>query len=249
MVITLAVTYLLFIDGFLILCLLLYVTQLRLYRIFSLSLVNLSFNSYSFVDVFHPQTILALEGMAKCYEKQDKLEQCIQCLQRIVLVVEMSNSDNADSVVKNNDKIFSIMGHMAELYLLSGQTVIAKELLQKIEVSSIETFGEQSFERGRVLMALAGCMDILGEIAEAESTLILAVGLSGYNSCVDDSRKVSASNGFFNLGVILYQQNKFVTALPHFEKALEFKIRGKVDRNDPDLIETKNRIVECKKNI
>jgi hypothetical protein len=53
---------------------------------------------------------------------------------------------------------------MAELYMLSGQTVIAKELLQKIETLATESFGEQSFERGRALMALAGCMDFIGEV-------------------------------------------------------------------------------------
>lgn len=196
-------------------------------------------------DIFHPQTILALEGMAKCYEQQDKLNECIQCLQRIVLVIEMSN---ADGTQQSNEKMFTTMGHMAELYMLSGQTAIAKELLLKIEVSALESFGENSFERGRALMALAGCMDVLGEVAEAEQTLLKAIGLSGYGSSDNVAKKAIASNGFFNLGVILFKQNRFKEALPHFETAMESKIRGKIDPTDPDMIETKKYILDTKKN-
>jgi tetratricopeptide (TPR) repeat protein len=181
--------------------------------------------------------------MAKCYEQQEKLEECIQCLQRIVLIIEMSNVDGTS---QNNEKMFTTMGHMAELYMLSGQTKIAKELLQKIEVSALESFGADSFERGRALMALAGCMDLMGDVTEAEATLLQAIALSGYGSCADESKKAVASNGFFNLGVILYKQNKFAAALPHFESALEFKVRGKVGAEDADMIETKKYIVESK---
>lgn len=197
------------------------------------------------VDIFHPQTILALEGMAKCYEKQDKLNECIQCLQRIVLVIEMSNVDGTQ---QSNEKMFTTMGHMAELYMLSGQTAIAKELLSKIEVSALESFGENSFERGRALMALAGCMEISGDVSEAEQTLLKAIGLPGYGSSDDVVKKAIASNGFFNLGVILFKQKRFTEALPHFESAMECKIRGKVDPTDPDMIETKRYILDTKKN-
>lgn len=182
--------------------------------------------------------------MAKCYEQMEKLDECIQCLQRIVLIIEMSNVEGS---TENNEKMFTTMGHMAELYMLSGQTAIAKELLSKIETSALESFGEDSFERGRALMALAGCMDLIGEVAEAEATLVKAVNLSGYGSCTIDSKKAVASNGFFNLGVILFKQEKFSAALPHFESALEFKIRGKVGAEDPDMLETKKYIVESKK--
>jgi tetratricopeptide (TPR) repeat protein len=184
--------------------------------------------------------------MAKCYEQQEKLDECIQCLQRIVLIIEMSN---VDGTPENNEKIFTTMGHMAELYMLSGQTAIARELLSKIEQSASESFGEDSFERGRALMALAGCMDIAGELVEAESTLVKALALKGYGACSDEPKKAIASKGFFNLGVILYKQEKFSAALPHFESALEFKVRGKVDPSDADLSETKKYIVETRKKM
>ena len=95
-------------------------------------------------------------------------------------------------------------------------------------------------------MALAGCMDLMGDVTEAEATLLQAIALSGYGSCADESKKAVASNGFFNLGVILYKQNKFAAALPHFESALEFKVRGKVGAEDADMIETKKYIIESK---
>lgn len=181
--------------------------------------------------------------MAKCYEQQGRLDECIQCLQRIVLVIEMSN---VEGTTDNNEKMFTTMGHMAELYMLSGQTAIAKELLSKIEISASESFGEQSYERGRALMALAGCMDLIGEIADAEATLIKAINLTGYGSCVEEANKAVASNGYFNLGVILYKQDKFPAALSHFEKALDFKIKGKVDNEDLDMLETIRYISESK---
>ena len=181
--------------------------------------------------------------MAKCYEQQEKYSECIQCLQRIVIVIEMSN---VEGTAQNNEKMFTTMGHMAELYMLSGQTAIAKELLSKIEVSASESFGEHSFERGRALMALAGCMDFLGEVTDAEATLLKAISLKGYGQCTDDSSKAVASNGYFNLGVILYKQEKFSDALPHFEMALDFKTKGKVDNNDVDMLETKKYILESK---
>lgn len=203
----------------------------------------LHISCFSFADIFHPQTILALEGMAKCYEQQEKYEECIQCLQRIVLGIEMSSAEGA---TENNEKMFTTMGHMAELYMISGQTHIAKELLSKIEISAAESFGDQSFERGRALMALAGCMDMIGEVVEAEATLLKAIALTGYGACAQDVNMATASNGYFNLGVILYKQEKFSSALPHFERALDFKIKGKVDKEDVDMIETKKYISESK---
>ena len=181
--------------------------------------------------------------MAKCYEQQGRLDECIQCLQRIVLVIEMSN---VEGTTDNNEKMFTTMGHMAELYMLSGQTAIAKELLSKIEISASESFGEQSYERGRALMALAGCMDLIGEIADAEATLTKAINLTGYGSCVEEANKAVASNGYFNLGVILYKQEKFSAALSHFEKALDFKVKGKVDKEDVDMLETIRYISESR---
>ena len=49
------------------------------------------------------------------------------------------------------------MGQLSELYLVSGNIQLAKDLLVKMEEAAIEMFGEESFERGRALCALGGC--------------------------------------------------------------------------------------------
>ena len=49
------------------------------------------------------------------------------------------------------------MGQLSELYLVSGNVKLAKDLLVKMEELAKEVFGDDSFERGRTLCALAGC--------------------------------------------------------------------------------------------
>ena len=62
----------------------------------------------------------------------------------------------------------------------SGNLEYASEMLSKIETSAGEVFGQNSFERGRALMSLAGCLERNDKIIEAEEKLRMAISLEGY---------------------------------------------------------------------
>jgi tetratricopeptide (TPR) repeat protein len=135
------------------------------------------------------------------------------------------------------------------LYLKAGQVDLAKEMLKKMEASATEVFGEQSFERGRALMSLAGCYEQDNDMDEAIKTLESAIALENYGQSKDQAQKAVAANAFLNLGIILNTQGKSSDALPHFEKALAMKKAGGLAKDHPDILEVQDYINQAKEKV
>lgn len=87
------------------------------------------------LGLFHPQVAQILEAMHTCYTMMGKYEQSIACVQRILIIKElMSEAMAADpakgpehaDAVEASKAVFSTMGHLAELYMSSGNLKLAK---------------------------------------------------------------------------------------------------------------------------
>ena len=66
-------------------------------------------------------------------------------------------------------------------------------------------------------------------------------------NCKEIRQKLVASNGFYNLGLVLYGQNKYSDAIPFLEKCVTMRIEGGLHKDDPDhILEVKDIITKCK---
>lgn len=197
------------------------------------------------LGLFHPQVANVLSAMHTCYSMMKKYEQSIQCMQRVLLIREFQAATDPEKPEEKPDPgalkaVFSCMGQLAELYSTSGNVELAKEMLVKTEEIAKEMFGEESFERGRALCALAGCHDQEEEKETAVSMLLRAIELPGYAGCTEKSELVAASVAYYNLG-FLYRgmEEKKEEARTHLKKSLEMKIKGGLAADHPDIIEIK----------
>ena len=71
-----------------------------------------------------------------------------------------------------------------------------------------------------------------------------AIDIKAYGECVDKLEMVSASNAFFNLGVLYLSVDNKVESSKNFKKALQMKIKGGLPSDHKDIIETKNYILQ-----
>lgn len=197
------------------------------------------------IGIFHPQCATILSALADCYENQDRLEEYIQCLSRIIVIREMLH----DGSLETSKGMFNLTGRLAEAYARSGRMDLAKEVMQKTENQATEVFGEHSFERGRAVMSLATVLEMSGEHNEAEDTFKRAIAISGYGDTKEPAQMVVASNCYYNLGIVLTERERFAEAVPFLEKALDFKIRGRMAPNHPDLMENKAKLAEVKAKV
>ena len=81
---------------------------------------------------------------------------------------------------------------------------------------------------------------------DAEALLRKAVAIDGYGAATDKQQKVVASNGYFNLGVVLFNQGKFKEAVAFFEKTVLFRVQGGVAGDHPDMAEAKTYLADCR---
>lgn len=197
------------------------------------------------VGLFHDQVARILEAMATCYKMMSKFEEAAQCLQRALVIREIDaagiTSDPARRMVADK-VVFTVMGILSELYVHGGNLVLAKELLQKTRDSAVEVFGENSFEHGRVLCALANCLDRNDESTLASETLMTAIAIPAYAESAAANEMLAAANAFFNLGIILQQSGDKETANRHFRKSLELKVKGGLPASHPDVVEVRDYI-------
>eukprot|EP01038_Epipyxis_sp_PR26KG_P006404 gene6404-8815_t len=193
------------------------------------------------LGLFHPQVGSLLEVIANCYKNLERWVDAIGCLQRVIVIRELTN----DESIEQNKALFSTMGLLSELYLQSGHIQLAKEMLLKMEEQAKESFGEDSFERGRTLCALAGCLERNDEREAAFETLSQAVRVKGYGESNDPVEMAAASNAFFNLGILYFNEEKKKDALVNFRKALEMKIKSGLNSDHPDIIESKSYVKQC----
>jgi len=187
------------------------------------------------VGLFHSQVGNILQVMATCYKMLEKYEEAAQCLQRVIIVRELENANSSDP--EAGKVAFNTMGQMAELYLSAGNATFAKDLLIKMEEGAKESFGDDSFEKGRVLCALGGCLERLGEVDEAVATLQRALAVKAYGECTTQPEMVATSNCHFNLAVLYFNQEKKNDAETHFNASLELKKKGGVTLDHPDCVE------------
>lgn len=195
------------------------------------------------VGLFHGQCVLALDGMATCYLKMEKFDHHQECIQRIVLTKDMYH----DGSVAYSKDMYNLTGRLAEAHILAGNIPMAKAILEKTESEATENFGVDSFERGKALMALAGCSERQENTDEAVAFLQKAISVSGYGSPQGKEDKAKAANGYFNLGLVFFNLNRFAEAVPHFEKAFLFRVQGGVPGDHPDMTEAKTYLANARK--
>ena len=194
------------------------------------------------LGLFHFQVGNILDAMCTCYEQTGNLEKAVSLLQRIIIIKEV----NSDGSMEKTKEAFFIMGRLAEMYMTMGNINLAKELLIKMEETAKETFGEQSFERGRVLCSLAGCLERNDEIEEAEKRLLQSIEVKEY-ICPEDKSKLNASSiAFFNLGMILYTQKRLKEAKSRFEECLKMKKEAGLASDHADVAECQKMLVDCR---
>jgi tetratricopeptide (TPR) repeat protein len=193
--------------------------------------------------LLHPQISRVLEIMATCYKQLDKYPEAIQCIQRSLVISEIHN----DGSPEGNTALFNITGRLAEMYILSGQLEIGKQLLVKTEEQSKEIFGESSFERGRALNSLAVAHERAEEFVEAEAKLTEAIALEGFGQTKDQEKLGIVSDSYFNLGTLLCERSRHVDALPHLKRCLEMRVRASLPRDHPDIVAVNEMIERAKK--
>ena len=193
------------------------------------------------LGLFHFQCANILEAMCTCYEKAEKFEKATHCLQRVIVLKEVM-SDNS---VEKNREVFYVMGRLAEMYLTMNYIDLAKQMLLKMEESAKETFGENSFERGRALCSLAGCYERSDELAEAEKTLLQCLELEEYMHPSEKSKLNATSIAFYNLAMIYFSQKKMSEAKSKFETALKLKREAGASPDDADVVDCQNMIDSC----
>jgi len=196
------------------------------------------------LGLFHPQVGNALEAISTCYRMIGRIDDAIQCLQRIVLVRELNN----DGSPEKNKEAFATAGLLSELYIQAGNLSLAKELLFKTEQIARSAFGESSFERGRALCAYSGCLELNSEHLESERALREAISLDGYINSTISSEKFAASNALYNLGVLLFDRQRFLESIPYFQKSLELKVASGLPIPESDRTEIERFIEACESN-
>jgi tetratricopeptide (TPR) repeat protein len=195
------------------------------------------------LGLFHPQVGNILQAMTTCYKMLEKFEEAAQCLQRVIIVTEIEGGGT--DLAKSRDA-FNVMGQMAELYLSAGNAAVAKELLVKMEEEAGESFGANSFEKGRTLCALGGCLERMGEVEEALATLQKALAIPAYGDCTTPADLVAASNCQFNLGVLLFNKGD-KSASAHFRKSFEMKVKGGLPAGHADIAEVREYLEKAGK--
>jgi len=171
------------------------------------------------LGLFHFQAGNVLEVMATCYRMTGRIEHAIQCLQRVCIVKDLHN----DGSVAKNKEAFSVMGLLSELYVQTENLTLAKELLTKTEELAKDTFGEQSFERGRAVCALAGCLEQMNEHEAAIDTFKLALSIEGYARPTEPIEIRAASTGPLNLAILLSKSGQWQEAVTMFQQALNMR--------------------------
>lgn len=194
------------------------------------------------VGLFHPQVAKILDAMATCYKMKGKYEEAGQCLQRVLVIRELMNQQGT---AEGNRAVFNTMGQVAEMYMAAGNVPLAKELLLKTKESAVEVFGENSFEHGRVLCALGGCLDRNDETSEAIQMLQRATAIPAYVDASEPSNMLAASNAFFNLGLLQRKAGDEVEASKLLKRALEMKIKAGLPADHPDMLEGKAALVNA----
>ena len=197
------------------------------------------------LGVFHPQTILALEGMCTCYAKQEKFNEQAECLTRIITTKELYN----DNSLEYSKDLYNLMGRLAEALTNAGNWDFAKSMIEKTEIEAEKSFGGESFERGKAMMALAICCEREGKVDEAVTVMKKALAISGYGAPTDINQKLAAATGYSNLGQVLLAQNNFAEAASYLEKAALFRVQGGLPRDHPDLVEVKTLLVNARKGM
>ena len=87
------------------------------------------------------------------------------------------------------------------------------------------------------------------QVEEGEALLRKAIAIDGYGATTDKQQKVIASNGYFNLGVVLFNQGKFKDAEKFFEKTVLFRVQGGVAGDHPDMAEAKTYLADCRSKV
>lgn len=200
------------------------------------------------LGLFHAQITKILEAMSYCYRMQDKYEEAAQCLQRVLIYKEFENPDG-DNIEKSKET-FCTMGQMSEYYLKAGNLSLAKEILLKMEVASKESFGDDSFERGRCLCALGNCYDSNEEYELAIITLHNALALTNYNSSntKNNNELIAVSNCEYNLAMLYLKHidnDKKKIAKIHFQNAYDIKLKSGLEKDSIELVEIQQYITQC----
>lgn len=190
------------------------------------------------VGLFHPQVANIMEAMSYSYKMLQKYEQSIQCLQRVVLLRDMEQDESPDKT----KKVFNTMGQLAELYLLAGNAELAKQLLIKTEETAKELFGTESFEVGRVLGALGGCLERNGETEEAIKTMQKSIAIKQYSDSSVPAELAAASTTFYNLGLLHSTNDNKAEALKHIKASYDMKIKAGLAPDHVDVVECRDLI-------
>jgi tetratricopeptide (TPR) repeat protein len=173
----------------------------------------------------------------------EKFDSHQECIQRIVLTRDMYH----DGTIAYSKEMYNLTGRLAEAHILAGSIDMARAILEKTESEALEHFGEDSFERGKALMALAGCSERQDKAEEAIALLQKAIAVKGYGAPEGKEEKAKAANGYFNLGLVLFNLNRFAEAVPHFEKAVLFRVQGGVPGDHSDMTEAKTFLANARK--
>ena len=185
--------------------------------------------------VFHPQAAKILEAMTTCFSNMERFDDAAACLQRALVIKEMDNPQNNDP--EKNRGAFLTMGRLAEVYLTAGNVDLAKQIMEKTETAAKESFGVDSFERGRALCALGGCQERLGDADGAVTTLRSALEVDAYIKASSPQELMTASTCPFNLGIILLNQEKYQEAKELLNKSIEMKTQAGLSSSHADIAE------------
>lgn len=214
--------------------------------------------------LFHLQIANLLDFIVKCYLLTEQYDDAIACLNRMLIIYELDQASTTtfdESILsdknamiealqgtKMSKQAFITLGRLAEVYMTSGQVELSKELFQKIVDEASINYGEESFEKGRALLALAVCLETLGEHEKAEEKLLQAAALKEYGVSPNDDVKGIAASLFFNLAIIQNSLNKKSEAIANLETYIKMKKETGCDDKNLDIIEANNYIQKYKEN-
>jgi tetratricopeptide (TPR) repeat protein len=184
------------------------------------------------VGLLHPQNANLLDVIATCYRNQEKIRYAIECLQKCIPIREYEN----DGSLEKNQASINLLGRIAEYYILDGQLELAKTFLSKTEEQIITLFGEQSFQRGKILNSLAVCLEKLGDLDGAEKVLTVAISLDSFNNCSHVDDLLIVSNVFFNFGLLLMKRDRPKDAIIAFNRSLQLRENANLPSDNEDMI-------------
>mmetsp|Transcript_40094 Transcript_40094/g.40891 ORF Transcript_40094/g.40891 Transcript_40094/m.40891 type:complete len:339 (-) Transcript_40094:124-1140(-) len=184
----------------------------------------------------HTQVANLLNVIAIIYRKLNRIEYAISCLQKVLVVKHVTDKGTAEEY----KDAFTTMGLIAELYIEANQLELAREMLRKVEEVAVKEFGENSFERGRTLVALAGCYEKSEEVEEAESHLRQALSLSHFTSppSLSSSDLHACSHAPYNLAVLLLakrEEERLEEVLSLLNQALSLRQQASLPPTHPDI--------------